>query len=85
MDINWIGSLRSNNRRWYFEKRRYQWLKKNDGIYDRSVRTKGGNGLNCLDRFGWKAASATPYLQTVNANNDDMGITKPTEPYTNKT
>jgi len=57
----------------------------NDGISGKAVHTKDENGIDRLGRFGWKATSATLHQQTVDAYNEDMGITTPTGPDTNKT
>ena len=57
----------------------------NDGISGKAVRTKDENGISRLGRFGWKATSATLHQQTVDAYNEDMGITTPLGPETNTT
>ncbi len=49
----------------------------NDGISGKAIRTKDENGIDHLGRFGWKATSATLHQQTVDAYNEDMGITTP--------
>ncbi len=57
----------------------------NDGISGKAVRTTDENGINRLGRFGWKATSATLHQQTVDAYNEDMGLTTPIGPEINKT
>ncbi len=54
--------------------------KNNDGISGKAVRTKDENGIDRLGRFGWKATSATLHQQTMDAYNEDMGITTPSGP-----
>ena len=56
----------------------------NDGISGKAIRTKDENGIDHLGRFGWKATSASLHQQTVDAYNEDMGITTPTGPETSK-
>ena len=57
----------------------------NDGISGKAVRTTDENGIKRLGRFGWKASSPTLHQQTVDAYNQDMGITTPAGPATNRT
>ena len=59
--------------------------KNNDGISGKAVRVKDENGIDRLGRFGWKATSASLHQQTVDAYNEDMGITTPIGPQLNRT
>ena len=59
--------------------------KDNDCISGKAVRTTDQNGINRLGCFGWKVTSVNCHQQTVDAYNENMGITTPIGSETNKT